>query len=88
MCDYSAVLSAFNSIGFINKYNLFLCGSIKKCKDYYEILGVTKDSSEDDLKKAYRKLALKFHPDKNHAPGATEAFKGKIRLPSFKSFNS
>jgi len=53
-----------------------LCLRIRSCKDYYEILGLPKDCLDDDLKKSYKKLALKFHPDKNKAPGATEAFKG------------
>uniref|UniRef100_A0A3P9HCI9 DnaJ heat shock protein family (Hsp40) member B12b n=1 Tax=Oryzias latipes TaxID=8090 RepID=A0A3P9HCI9_ORYLA len=48
---------------------------IKQCRDFYEILGVQKDATEDELKRSYRKLALRFHPDKNYAPGATEAFK-------------
>jgi len=53
---------------------------VRKCQSthYYAILDVEKEATADGIKKAYRRLALVMHPDKNGAPGADEAFKCKF----------
>ena len=52
-----------------------LIAKINKAQDLYEILGVTKEVDEASLKTAYRKLALKLHPDKCTQEGGDDAFK-------------
>ena len=44
-------------------------------RDYYEVLGVTRNATDEEIKKAFRQLAFKFHPDHNHDDGAGDKFK-------------
>jgi len=47
---------------------------VEKILDYFEVLEVDKSASQDDIKKAYRRLAAKFHPDRNKSSDAVERF--------------
>ena len=66
-------------------------------RDYYEVLGIAKDASERDIKKAYKRLAMKLHPDRNdgdkgkeeqfkEVKEAYEILKSLLRIPSFENF--
>lgn len=68
-------LTSSNGDRSYTEEHVTLIREIKKSKDFYEILGVEKSCSVEEIRKAYKKLSLKVHPDKNKAPGADEAFK-------------
>ncbi|XP_047317830.1 chaperone protein dnaJ 49-like [Impatiens glandulifera] len=72
----SSIVDEISNVGrSYTEEHVQLIRQVNRSMGYYEILGVEKNCSADEIKKAYRKLSLKVHPDKNKAPGSEEAFK-------------
>lgn len=67
--------SASSSSASYTEEQVSIIREIKRKKNFYEILGLEKTCTIEDVRKSYRKLSLKVHPDKNKAHGAEEAFK-------------
>jgi molecular chaperone DnaJ len=55
--------------------NILTCETMTTKRDYYELLGIDRDANDEEIKKAFRKLAFQFHPDHNHDDSASEKFK-------------
>lgn len=71
----SSSSSSSSATASYTEEQIVIVKEIRRKKDYYDILGLDKSCSVEEVRKAYRKLSLKVHPDKNKAPGAEEAFK-------------
>lgn len=65
-----------HSLSTLSVWLLLICPLSCWCveEDYYKELGVSRDASEKDIKKAFRKLAVQYHPDKNSDPDARVKF--------------
>lgn len=68
-------------------FQLFFTLTYSKKKDYYEILGVKKNATDREIKKAFRKLAIKYHPDKNKSKNAETKFQEIAQGKEFVSIN-
>jgi DnaJ family protein B protein 12 len=68
-------LNSTSSAADVSAEHIEIVQRVRRTKDYYQILCLSKNCTEDEVRKAYRKLSLKVHPDKNKTAGAEEAFK-------------